>query len=207
MTTTQNEGDHLTPREREVVARAGRGLTNDQIAAELGITRNAVRYHLKEIHSKLETGGDRAGLAGRRQRGWLFGLGLSGSRAAAVLGLGGVGLALAAASVGVFLALPPGGDSPDAEVVDGRYPNGCPEVFNAGTRRLADFARGSHSTIEELQWLNPGLPANAPMAPETEVRVAYDPQVTCVEAQQTPANGAARGHGTPAAQEAVPTPR
>jgi len=58
----------LTPREREVLALAQRGLTNPAIAAELGISENAVRYHLKELHSKLATAGDR----GRLNRiGWL----------------------------------------------------------------------------------------------------------------------------------------
>jgi DNA-binding CsgD family transcriptional regulator len=62
------EYPRLTPREREVLALAQRGLTNPAIAAELGITENAVRYHLKELHSKLETAGDR----GRLNRiGWL----------------------------------------------------------------------------------------------------------------------------------------
>ncbi len=62
------EYPRLTPRERDVLALAQRGLTNPAIAAELGITENAVRYHLKELHSKLETAGDR----GRLNRiGWL----------------------------------------------------------------------------------------------------------------------------------------
>ncbi len=52
----------LTPREREVLALAQRGLTNPAIAAELGISENAVRYHLKELHSKLATAGDRGRL-------------------------------------------------------------------------------------------------------------------------------------------------
>jgi len=56
----------LTPRERDVVALARRGYTNSEIAGQLGITRNAVRYHLKEIHSKLGTCGQR----NRLERGW-----------------------------------------------------------------------------------------------------------------------------------------
>lgn len=58
----------LTPREREVLALVQRGLTNPAIAAELGITQNAVRYHLKELHSKLATAGDRTRL---NRIGWL----------------------------------------------------------------------------------------------------------------------------------------
>lgn len=66
-----DHGDTLTPREREVLRLATSGLTNNEIARELGITRNAVRFHLKEIHSKLGTGGERTTLAG-----WQRGLGL-----------------------------------------------------------------------------------------------------------------------------------
>ncbi len=51
----------LAPREREVLALAQRGLTNPAIAAGLGITGNAVRYHLKELHSTFATAGDRSG--------------------------------------------------------------------------------------------------------------------------------------------------
>lgn len=54
--------DGLTPRERDVLRHAARGLTNERIALELGISRNAVRFHLKQIHSKLETGGSRSRL-------------------------------------------------------------------------------------------------------------------------------------------------
>ena len=37
----------LTPRECEVLDLARRGLSNEAIALQLGISRNAVRYHLK----------------------------------------------------------------------------------------------------------------------------------------------------------------
>ena len=64
--------NQLTSREQEVVDLAQRGYTNNEIAERLGITRNAVRFHLKEVHSKLGTGGERSALA----RGWSRGLGL-----------------------------------------------------------------------------------------------------------------------------------
>lgn len=54
--------DGLTPRERDVLRHAASGLTNEGIAFALGISRNAVRFHLKQIHSKLGTGGKRARL-------------------------------------------------------------------------------------------------------------------------------------------------
>lgn len=64
----------LTPREREVLGLARRGYTNNEVAEQLGITRNAVRFHLKEIHSKLGTEGERS----RLERGWRRALGLLG---------------------------------------------------------------------------------------------------------------------------------
>ncbi len=51
---------------------ARRGYTNSEMAELLGISRNAVRFHLKEIHSKLETGGER----NRLVRGWQRAFGL-----------------------------------------------------------------------------------------------------------------------------------
>ncbi len=62
----------LTPRETEVLALVEAGLTNDEIAGTLGISRNAVRYHLKELHGKLGTGSDRG-----RLRAWQRKLGLA----------------------------------------------------------------------------------------------------------------------------------
>ncbi len=66
--------DHesLTTREAEVLSLVEAGLTNDEIAGALGITRNAVRYHLKELHGKLGTGSDRG-----RLRAWQRKLGLA----------------------------------------------------------------------------------------------------------------------------------
>jgi DNA-binding CsgD family transcriptional regulator len=43
----------LTPREREVLRRGARGETNAQIAAGLGITVHAVKFHLGSIFRKL----------------------------------------------------------------------------------------------------------------------------------------------------------
>jgi DNA-binding CsgD family transcriptional regulator len=45
--------DVLTPREQEVLALIRDGLTNDQIAARLGISESGARYHVSEILSKL----------------------------------------------------------------------------------------------------------------------------------------------------------
>jgi DNA-binding CsgD family transcriptional regulator len=46
-------GRVLSPRELEVVRRAGAGLSNKQIGLELGITPETVETHLKRARSKL----------------------------------------------------------------------------------------------------------------------------------------------------------
>jgi DNA-binding NarL/FixJ family response regulator len=44
----------LTPRERDVAGRLARGLSNQQIAAELVITVATVRVHVEHILAKLD---------------------------------------------------------------------------------------------------------------------------------------------------------
>ncbi len=43
----------LTARERELLAALANGWTNLQIASRTGITRNTVKYHLKNLYDKL----------------------------------------------------------------------------------------------------------------------------------------------------------
>jgi DNA-binding CsgD family transcriptional regulator len=43
----------LTPREDEVLRRTSLGLTNAQVAADLGISVHAVKFHLASIFRKL----------------------------------------------------------------------------------------------------------------------------------------------------------
>jgi DNA-binding CsgD family transcriptional regulator len=45
---------HLTEREHEVLRRTSRGETNSQVAADLGVTVHAVKFHLNSIFRKLE---------------------------------------------------------------------------------------------------------------------------------------------------------
>ncbi|HEY8194081.1 MAG TPA: response regulator transcription factor [Hyphomicrobium sp.] len=45
--------DGLTARERELLAALANGWTNLQIAARTGISRNTVKYHLKNLYDKL----------------------------------------------------------------------------------------------------------------------------------------------------------
>jgi DNA-binding CsgD family transcriptional regulator len=92
----------LTVREREVLELVRAGHTNSEVAERLGITRDAVRYHLKELHSKLQTDGERELLrrsAATRMVGWI-GLGWTAAKvevaatvALGAVALGGAGLA------------------------------------------------------------------------------------------------------------------
>jgi DNA-binding NarL/FixJ family response regulator len=43
----------LTPRETEVLPLVAEGLANKEIAAELGISENTVKFHLRNILEKL----------------------------------------------------------------------------------------------------------------------------------------------------------
>ncbi|HUZ81883.1 MAG TPA: LuxR C-terminal-related transcriptional regulator [Gaiellaceae bacterium] len=56
-TVTVGDGasaETLTPRERDVVAAVGRGLTNKHIAQELGLSLHTVKFHLSNAYAKLE---------------------------------------------------------------------------------------------------------------------------------------------------------
>ncbi len=46
----------LTPREVEVLAAVGNGLSNKAIARRLGISAHTVKYHLEAIYAKLDVG-------------------------------------------------------------------------------------------------------------------------------------------------------
>ena len=46
--------DVLTVRERELLTALAAGWTNMQIAARIGISRNTVKYHLKNLYDKLD---------------------------------------------------------------------------------------------------------------------------------------------------------
>jgi DNA-binding CsgD family transcriptional regulator len=43
----------LTPRERDVLRQLAMGLTNRQMCARLGVTKNTLRTHLKTLRGKL----------------------------------------------------------------------------------------------------------------------------------------------------------
>ncbi len=46
----------LTPRERELLASLASGLTNQQMASQLDISLNTVKFHLKNLYDKLAVG-------------------------------------------------------------------------------------------------------------------------------------------------------
>lgn len=48
--------NRLTPRERQLLAALAQGRTNAEIAAEVGISLNTVKFHLKNLYDKLNVG-------------------------------------------------------------------------------------------------------------------------------------------------------
>lgn len=51
--TDMGTGDRLTPREADVLRAVSNGLTNQAVAAELGISVQTVKFHLTSIYRKL----------------------------------------------------------------------------------------------------------------------------------------------------------
>ena len=52
-TLSQDPLEMLTSRERELLAALANGWSNLQIASRIGISRNTVKYHLKNLYDKL----------------------------------------------------------------------------------------------------------------------------------------------------------
>ena len=53
MALTTDPFAELTARERELLTALANGWTNLQIASRIGISRNTVKYHLKNLYDKL----------------------------------------------------------------------------------------------------------------------------------------------------------
>lgn len=75
MTTLDEEpapyADSLTRRELQVVNLAADGLTNGEIACDLGLSENTVKYHLKNVMQKLHVQNRAQAVAYAAQHGWL----------------------------------------------------------------------------------------------------------------------------------------
>jgi DNA-binding CsgD family transcriptional regulator len=191
MMNAEEAAPDLTPREAEILDLARRGYTNNEIAGLLGITRNAVRFHLKEVHSKLGTGSDRGALAAAWKRA-LAVVGVPIAKFGAPATVSVFAGAMALGGFAAYRSLPSdqaNADTPQhvegVPIIDGRYPNGCPASYSAGTMTLEDFAVG-RTTLDALRRLSPDLPLGY-LAPDTVVRVPYNADSECGEAALTPA--------------------
>jgi DNA-binding NarL/FixJ family response regulator len=61
----------LTPREREVLERAGQGMTNRQIAADLGLRPQTVKNHLSSVLRKLDVRTRTQAVLSAAREGWV----------------------------------------------------------------------------------------------------------------------------------------
>jgi DNA-binding NarL/FixJ family response regulator len=71
MTTRRGRPPHpdiLTPRQWEVLEHVREGLTNEQIARQLGISRDGAKFHVSEIITKLGVTSRREAATWRRER-------------------------------------------------------------------------------------------------------------------------------------------
>lgn len=115
----------LTPRNREVLRLVAGGLTNGEIASELGITLDGAKWHLREIITRLGVGSREEAAAiwrseqrpiQRLQR-WAFALPLRPVIVTTMAGAGVVGLAVAA------ILILGGGGAPAGEPAEPTPPN------------------------------------------------------------------------------------
>ena len=125
--------DLLTPREREVLEYLRLELTNEQIADELGISANGVKYHVSEIIGKLGVRNRKEAARWPEPRPWWAGalVPLAGvwrkaalvlpkpSALALVISGGAVAVALGGLSFMAFLLVQGGGQAGEARLVSG----------------------------------------------------------------------------------------
>lgn len=70
-TVAVNSAEHLTGRELEVLKLTARGMTNHDIAAQLGIGIRTVRHHLTNIFSKMGVGSRTKAVFKALEHGWV----------------------------------------------------------------------------------------------------------------------------------------
>lgn len=170
----------LTERQREVLALANAGLANSEIARELGISQNAVRFHLKEIHSKLETDGARERLRGPGPVGswrrWVFlHLGFTN-----LLNVGATGVLVGIAGIAAVLAYD---GAPSRRPVNSPVETTTYHAWPGAT--LASFVVPGRTSIETLEALNPNLAGNA-LTEESVVVVPVLPGSQVIHLVATP---------------------
>jgi photosystem II stability/assembly factor-like uncharacterized protein/DNA-binding CsgD family transcriptional regulator len=107
--------DLLTPREQEVFAFIRDGLTNPQIAEQLGISIEGVKYHVSEILSKLGVSTREEAAVWRPQRSWwgavLSPIAVLGRRSSWALGGAAIAAACGGLAVLAFLLVRSSGGS------------------------------------------------------------------------------------------------
>jgi DNA-binding NarL/FixJ family response regulator len=64
-------GSALTPREREILTIAGKGMKDAEIAALLGLTKYTVNSYLQVIYAKLDVSGRVEAAVWACKQGWL----------------------------------------------------------------------------------------------------------------------------------------
>jgi DNA-binding CsgD family transcriptional regulator len=149
--------EQLTPREEEILRLAREGLSNREIAEQLALNHNALRFHLKHLHAKLFTGGQRAALAdgagSDRRWGWLpFAVTGWLAPTASVV-------AVVAVSAGGYLAVRAANESHNGNAVTaGGSPAAVPTTILAAMQpTLADIAQRCHLELSTLEQLNAGI--------------------------------------------------
>ena len=157
--STRQNSDEITVRERDVLLLAQKGRSNREIAIALGITENTVRFHLKELHSKLETFGDREQLRKHRWFGGAFLLGLK-LRAGTFATVAAVGLMSAGGFIAVRAAHDAKADLPDAKKPDSICVVALSETPVAGINANAGAATNMRcfASMEEKQAYYDSLP-------------------------------------------------
>ena len=186
---TPTSPDGLTKREEDVLALAAHGRTNREIASQLEISRNAVRYHLKEIHSKLETGGDRGLLLWRRIIGWPTLTAARFGDAAALTAITLITLGLTAGAVLTYRAVE---GAATAQAEETQLLHSWPGAT------LRSFEVPGRISLETLQRLNPRF-GDGPLPVDAEVVVPVLPGTRKIVIEPTPdaSPGSQSRGGTP----------